>query len=120
MIMRKILSPLKTYLLLALLAFPSGSLLRAESLDNPLNFGGDGENGVAQLIEAIVNIVQIISIPIIVFFVIYSGFMYVVARGNPETTKKASKALMYAIIGAVIVLGAQAISIIVADTATSF
>jgi type II secretory pathway component PulF len=64
--------------------------------------------------------VQIILVPIIVVFIIYAGFMYVTARGNPEAITRANKALLYAIIGGVIVAGAQAIIAIVSDTADSF
>lgn len=107
----------------ALATAPVWNFAKAEAsaLENPLKFGGnEGENGVTELILAIVNIFQIVAVPIIVFFIIYGGFMYVVARGNPETTQKATKIIMYAVIGAVIILGAQVISDIVADTATSF
>ncbi len=118
--MTKYLQQLKIYLLIFLANSPIVSSASNASLDNPLNFGENSENGVADLLLAIVDIFQIIAVPIIVFFIIYGGFLYVTARGNPEAIQKASKALVYAIIGGVIVAGAEAISLIIDDTAKSF
>ena len=118
--MRIHLEHIKTHIFLFLLSFPTLSL-GSGTLENPLIFGReDDSNGVAELLVAILNIVQIIAVPILVFFVIYAGFIYVTARGNPETIQKANKALVYALIGAVIVLGAQAISTILQSTVTGF
>lgn len=92
-------------------------LVRAASasLDNPL-----AAVTVQALIQDIVTVVQIISTPIIVFFILYSGFLFVTARGNTETLDTAKKALMYAIIGGVVIIGASAIGVIVANTANQF
>jgi len=121
--MRNILSNIKTYLVLGCVALiqPHFSHAETASLGNPLVFGNTPEsNGIADLILAIINIFRIVSVPIIVFFVIYSGFLFVVARGNPETLDRAKKALLYAIIGGVIIAGASAIGIIVQNTTTEF
>lgn len=88
------------------------------SVENPLIFSGDG--GFGQLIIAVINIFRIVITPIIVFFVIYAGFNFVVGRGNPENINKAKTALVYALIGAVIIAGAEAIGLIVQNTANEF
>ena len=83
--------------------------------NNPLQFGT-----VTDLLVAILNVVIIMLTPIVVFFLIYSGFMYVTARGNPEKIAKASKSLLYGVIGGVIVLGSVAITTIVSNVINQF
>jgi hypothetical protein len=72
------------------------------------------------LLIAILDVIIIISTPIVVFMLIYAGFMYVTARGNPEQIKIASRALIYGLIGGVVIMGSKAILIIMSDVATSF
>ena len=62
----------------------------------------------------------IIATPIIVLYIIYAGFLYVTARGNAQQVEQATRALTYAIIGGVIVLGAVAMSQILANVVASF
>lgn len=71
------------------------------------------------LIE-LINVLLIFAVPIIMFFLIYAGFQYVTARGNPEQIKTASRALLYGLIGAVIVFGAWAIAAIIQSTVNAF
>jgi len=84
-------------------------------LENPLQFGT-----LEQLLIAILNIIMVLMIPVIVFFIIYAGFKYVTARGNASTIEEATRALTYAIIGAVIILGAVAISAMIKNTVDEF
>ncbi len=86
-----------------------------ETLNNPLAI-----DSMQDLFEAIMTAFIILCTPVIVFFVIYAGFQYVTARGNPEKIQSASKALLYAIIGAVIIIGAIAITTIVGNTVNEF
>jgi hypothetical protein len=72
------------------------------------------------LIVAILRIFITIATPIIVLFIIYAGFLYVTAQGNAEQVKKATQALTYSIIGAVLIIGAVAISEIIANTVGAF
>ena len=89
--------------------------MATESFKNPLSF-----TSITDMIVAILNIVIIISTPIVVFFLIYAGFMYVTAQGNPEKLKAASSALLYGIIGGVIILAAIPILTIVKNLVSSF
>lgn len=84
-------------------------------LENPLKIGT-----INELLEAILGIVIVLATPVIVFFIIYAGFLYVTARGNPEQIKQASQALTYAVIGGVIILGSFAIAEIVGNLVSSF
>lgn len=72
------------------------------------------------LLVAILNIIVVIAVPIIILFIIYAGFLYVTARGNADQTQQATRALTYAIIGGVIVIGAVAIAEIVKNVVDAF
>lgn len=85
------------------------------NFNNPLSF-----DSFTDLLVAILNVFIIISIPIVVLFLIYSGFMYVTARGNPEQIRTASKSLTYGIIGAVIIVGSVAITAIIGNVVDQF
>jgi hypothetical protein len=63
---------------------------------------------------------MILMVPVIVFFIIYSGFKYVTARGNASQVEEATQSLTYAIIGGVLILGAIAISTIIQNLVGSF
>jgi hypothetical protein len=103
-----------TLALLTMLMVP-GRLLALEAgvLSNPL----PRITGIDGLLFALVNMVQIIAVPFIVGFIIYSGFLFVTARGNQETLTQAKKALLYSVIGGVVVIGAELIGMIITNTA---
>lgn len=84
-------------------------------LPNVLKF-----DSIETLIVGILNIIIVIAIPIIVLFIIAAGFMYVTAKGNVEQVQKATRALTYAIIGGVLILGAVALSQVVANIVGAF
>lgn len=84
-------------------------------LMNPL---GEGSTLIG-LLRDLLNAVIILMIPIVVFFIIYAGFLYVTARGNTETVTKAHRALLYAVIGGVIILGANVIIEVIQGTVES-
>ena len=90
----------------------------AATLANPL--AGSGVGSVSGLLLAILNVLVIIAIPIVVFFLIYAGFLYVMAQGNPEKIKQAGKALLYGIIGGVVIVGSVAILNIIKSVTTQF
>jgi hypothetical protein len=91
--------------------------MSAETYDfsNPLEFPS-----ISDLLSAILNVLVVIATPIIVFMIIYAGFMYVTARGNPEQIKTASRALTYAVIGGLVVIGSTAITIIIQNVVGKF
>ena len=70
--------------------------------------------------QAILNMVIIISLPIVVLFIIYAGFLYVTAQGKPEQLQTANRSLVYAVIGGVIIMGSVAILQIVENTVNAF
>ncbi|OGI82226.1 hypothetical protein A3I95_00630 [Candidatus Nomurabacteria bacterium RIFCSPLOWO2_02_FULL_44_12] len=67
---------------------------------------------IAKLLEGIVRI----GLPIVALAIIYSGFLFVAARGNSEKLTKAKSALLYTIIGAAILLGSWALAKLITET----
>lgn len=93
----------------------SGSI-ESVCLENPLN----NINSIDALLVAILNIIMVLMIPVIVFFIIYAGFKYVMAQGNASQVEEATRALTYAVIGGVLILGAVAISQIIQNVVRAF
>ena len=70
------------------------------------------------LIEKILKGVIQIGLPIVALAIIYSGFLFVFARGNSEKLTKARETLMYTLIGSAILLGSWAIAEMISATVT--
>lgn len=77
-------------------------------LQNPLE--GGGVNDIPTLVRKLLDIVLTIAVPIIAVAIIYTGFLFISAQGNPEALKKAKTTLMYVLIGAAILLAAYVIA----------
>jgi hypothetical protein len=88
----------------------------SQTFENP--FGGAGN--LNELFFQIINVLLVIAVPIIIFFIIFAGFTYVTAQGNPEKIKLASQSLLYAVIGGVIILGSSAMMVIVRNLVNAF
>lgn len=63
---------------------------------------------------------MVFAVPLIVFMIIYAGFMYVTAQGEPGKIGQAHKALLYAVIGGVIILAANVILAVIQGTVDAF
>ena len=83
-------------------------------LSNPLQF-----NSISGVLYAILDVLLILAVPVIIFFIVYAGFLYVTAQGNATKIQDANRALTYALIGGVIVLGARVIGSIIQSTVGS-
>lgn len=90
--------------------------LQSVKLDNPL---GEGTT-LVDFLNTILDVVLIFAVPIIVFFIILAGFQYVMARGNPDKISQASKSLLYALIGGVLIIGAKVLLEVISGTVNSF
>jgi len=96
------------------LAILSTGFVFAKEFKNPTDY-----DTIQDLITAIIDVVIYIMTPIITLMVIYTGFLFVQAQGNSGKLEQARTALMWTIIGAVIVLGAKGIALAVQSTVTS-
>lgn len=79
---------------------------------NPLG----ATSSIPALIQKVLEGVIKIGIPVIALAIIYSGFLFVFARGNSEKLNKAKDSLLYTIIGAAILLGSWAIAKMISST----
>lgn len=80
---------------------------------NPL---GTGNDSVEAVLLKIMNIVTIVGTIVVVFFIIYSGFMIVTASGDSGKLTKGKEMFFATIIGGAILLGADLIANIVVNT----
>ncbi len=76
-------------------------------------------DSVTELFQILIDIVLIFAVPIVVFFIIYAGFLYVTARGDTGTIQKAHMALLYALIGGLLILGARVLIDVIEGTVNS-
>lgn len=83
----------------------------ATGLCNPLQFS-DIQSFIAGALKALVQI----ALPIIALFIVYSGFLFVSARGNAEQIKTAKRNFVYVVIGTLLILGAWELSTIIGGT----
>jgi Type IV secretion system pilin len=63
-------------------------------------------------------VIEIGSI-IVVLMLVYVGYLFVIAQGNPSKLASARSALLWTVIGALILLGAQAIAMGIQATVTA-
>ena len=84
-------------------------------LKNPLKDIDSLEDMLQAILQAVVQLGAII----LVIAIVYVGFKFVVAQGNEEKLTEARSALVWTVIGGLILLGAQAISLVIQETAGS-
>lgn len=80
-------------------------------LSNPLC-----TTSLSQFLSDILKLVAQIAFPLIVLFLVYVGFLFVSSQGNPEKIKEAREYFFWAVLGALLVLGAQALSMAIKAT----
>lgn len=73
-------------------------------------------NSLAEFLAKLLKLVAQILFPIIVLFLVYVGFLFVSSQGNPEKIKEAREYFFWAIVGALLVLGAEALSLAIKAT----
>ncbi len=92
----------------------SFSLVFAQSsLKNPLSAEF---SDIPRFIAGALKIMVIVALPIITFFFVYAGFMFVMAQCNPEKINEAKKNFVYVVIGALLILGAWVIATLIGGT----
>lgn len=69
----------------------------------------EGRGGVTGLVDKATDLLWAIISAVSVLVIIIAGFMYVTSAGNPDKTKKAKNAIMYALIGLVVAILARTI-----------
>lgn len=100
-----------TRYLLSLVAFFTPLVSWANRLDNPLGF-----RTIEEFLIGILNVIVTIAFPVIVLFIVFIGFKFIAAQGNAEKLKEVRQYFFWAIVGALIILGAQALSLAIQGT----
>ncbi len=86
-------------------------LAAASGLANPIK-----ATSLSQFLAQLLDLVSMIMLPLIVLFLVYIGFQFVSSQGKPEKLKEARGYLIWALVGALLILGAQALSIAIQAT----
>jgi hypothetical protein len=84
------------------------------SINNPL-----ASDSIQGILLNIMNLVTTIGMVVVVLFIIYAGFTYVMAGGDPAKIKKARDTFFATVIGGAILLGADVIANVVVKTVES-
>jgi hypothetical protein len=71
-------------------------------------------------IGLLIKIIQSVGIPALVVSIVYAGFILLTAGDNEAQISKGKTWVMWTLVGAIIILGAQVIANMVFDTAALF
>ncbi len=91
--------------------YPTGGS-QAFALQNPLG----ATTSLCGLIKNLLNGILTLGAPVAMLFLVYSGFMFIWARGNPGELTKARSNLVHTLIGIAIFLGAWTLGQMIAGT----
>ncbi len=96
---------------------PSGNVSQGGSMTitNPLK-----SQTISEFLGKIIEVILVFALPIIILYIMYAGFLFVTARGNTEQISTARTALLWSVVGGVIVLGARAILAVIEGTIKAF
>ena len=116
---KNILSQIIFWGIINIVLIPRAFALQGETtgttLTNPLN-----AQSFSDLVLSIAKLAAQIGIPIAAIFIIYSGLLFVAARGNEDQLIKAKTNFMWAMIGTAILLGAWVIAKAIKETIQGF
>ena len=90
---------------------PGGS----RELKNPLK-----SKSIEEFLLKIIDVLLVFALPIIVLYIMYAGYLFVTAQGDSGQISTARSALLWAVVGGVIVLGARVIVAVIQGTITAF
>ena len=85
-----------------------------QTIQNPLKVCS-----LTALLDLVLKGIVQLGVIALTLAIIWVGFMFVMARGNSEAISKARSALVWTIIGGLILLGAQAIGLVIQSTANT-
>lgn len=99
--------------LMLVAALPAFAQTGQKTLENPLRFAS-----IEKFIEGALQAMVMIALPIISVFIIWAGFMFIMARGNQSKLSDAKKNLVYVLIGATLILSAWVLATLIGGTVT--
>ncbi len=96
----------KTIFLFAVSYLLFAATTDAVTFANPIRYGT-----IPQVIDAIVNFIMIVSIPLLAGAVIYGGLIMITSAGKPEKFNEGWKTILFAIVGFIVVLLAKGVAL---------
>jgi hypothetical protein len=100
-------------LLVLVVASYAGAQGQSGYLNSPLN---SAISTIPALIAGFLKALVMVALPIISLFIVYTGFLFVKARGNPGELATAKRNFFYVMIGAVLILAAWLIANLLGNT----
>lgn len=101
------------------LSGPSGTGLSGSDgsgkITNPLK-----SQDIPEFLLKIIDVLLVFALPLIILYIMYAGYLFVTAAGNAEKVTGAKNALLWSVVGGVIVLGARLIISVIQGTITAF
>lgn len=85
-------------------------------LTPPIGNGTDSGTDLRTIFMNILDIAQTIMIMAATLYLLYAGFMFVTAKGDPAKLKKAKDALLWGLVGTALVLTAEVLALGIGDT----
>ncbi len=95
------------------IATPAFAQNNSTGLQNPLKFPD-----LSHFIEGFLKAIVMIALPLITVFIVYAGFKFIAARGNPGKLSEANKNFQYVILGAILILSAWVLATLIGGTVT--
>ena len=92
-----------------------GSGCQPGQLCNPLE-----SDSIPAFLLKIIDVILVFALPIIIIYIMYAGFLLVTSQGNPSEIETARSALLWAVIGGVVILGARLIIEVIQGTIEAF
>ncbi len=72
---------------------------------------------IEELLALLINAAIVILMPVVVLMIVYSGFLFLTARGNKEQLSKAKINFVWVVVGSAVLLGAKVIAEVLKKTA---
>jgi multisubunit Na+/H+ antiporter MnhB subunit len=116
---------------------PDGGLTTGGDPDGGLTPGGDPEDGnidnesagglmnplkadsLVDLLLAIIDILLVFALPIVILYIMYGGYLLVTAQGESGQIENGRNAILWAVVGGVIIFAAHLIIKVIQGTVTS-
>ncbi len=84
-------------------------------LKNPLQ-----SKTIEEFLLKIIDVILVFALPLIILYIMYAGYLFVTARGDTGQIETARTALLWSVVGGVIVLGARLIISVIQGTIQAF
>ena len=79
-----------------------------------------GAENLAQIITKITEVVLQVGVIVVVLALVYSGYLFIAARGNEDKISDAKRTFLWTVVGAIVLLGAQTLAAVICNTAKEF